>query len=133
MGGPVRQAGLDGGLGRRAGRAPRADRQAGRPGRRRAGHRRPAGPRCGRPGRRPADHHAPDRALSGRLRAGDAYRDVGAPGHAGQRRDAHRTRRAHRPARLRTAHRCGHRSGPAAGRGGDLRRRGVRQFRNLRP
>ena len=58
---------------------------SGRSGHRRPGHRRPAGPRGRRPGRRPAHRRAADRPLPGGVRPGDAHRDVGAPGHPGQR------------------------------------------------
>ena len=68
--------------------AARALGQERRPRRRRPGHRRPA--RQG--GHGLADDLLTDdpahRALPGRLRAGHAHRDVGAPGHPGQRRHA---------------------------------------------
>ena len=73
--------------------------QAGRPRRRRPGHRRPARQGRARPGRRPAHQHPAHRALPGGVRAGDAHRDVGAPGHPGQRRDAARARRRRARAR----------------------------------
>ena len=91
------------GLGRRPRGAARAARAGRRPRRRRAGHRRPAGPGRARPGRRPADHHPAHRPLPGRVRPGDAHRDVGAPGHPGQRR----TLRARGVARHRARRRAG--------------------------
>ena len=51
------------------------------------------GPGRARPGRRPADQHAAHRPLPGGARPRDAHRDVGAPGHPRQRRDAARARR----------------------------------------
>ncbi len=56
------------------------------------GDRRPAGQGRPRAGRRPADQHAAHRPLPGRVRPGDAHRDVGAPRHPGQRRDPARAR-----------------------------------------
>ena len=57
------------------------------------GHRRPAGQGRPRPRRRPAHQHAATARCPVRVRAGHAHRDVGAPGHRGQRRDAARARR----------------------------------------
>ena len=54
------------------------------------GDRRPARQGGARPGRRPAHQHPAHRPLPGRVRAGDAHRDVGAPRHPGQRRHAAR-------------------------------------------
>ena len=84
-------------------RGPARTARAGRrPGVRGPGHRRPAGQGRARPRRRPADQHPAHRPVPGRVRARDAHRDVGAPGHPGQRRDAARARRdrhrARRPA-----------------------------------
>ena len=70
--------------------AARADRPDRRPGRGRPGDRRPARQGRARAGRRPAHQHPAHRPLPGRVRAGDAHRDVGAPRHPGQRRDAAR-------------------------------------------
>ncbi|CCH71509.1 hypothetical protein BN10_980004 [Phycicoccus elongatus Lp2] len=67
--------------------------------------RRPARARCLRSGRRPAHQRSPHGPVPGRHGAGHAHRDVGAPGHAGQRRDPLRAGRPHRPAGLRSAHR----------------------------
>ena len=114
LGGAVRQPGRHRRLGRRPRGAARAARPAGRPRRRRPGHRRPARQGRARPGRRPAHHDPAHRALPGRLRARDAHRDVGAPGHPGQRRHAARARRRRPRARRRPAHRRRHRQGPAA-------------------
>ena len=74
-----------------------------------------------RPRRRPADHHPAHRPLPGRLRPGDAHRDVAAPRHPGQRRHAARARRPRARARRRPADRRRHRPGPAARARGDLR------------
>ena len=49
----------------------------------------------------------------GAVRAGDAHRDVGAPGHRRQRRDAAPPRRGRARAGDRPAHRRRHRQGPA--------------------
>ncbi len=97
--------------------------QHGRPGRGGAGHRRPAGQGRPRPRRRPADQHAAHRALPGGARPGHAHRDVGAPGHRGQRRHPARARRHRHRAGDRPAHRRRHRQGPAARPDGDLRGR----------
>ena len=121
VGGAVRQAGLLGGVERRPRGAARADRPARRPRGGRPGDRRPAGEGRPRPGRRPAHQHAAHRALPGRLRAGDAHRDVGAPGHPGQRRDPAPARRGRDRARRGPPHRRRHRQGPAARPGRDLR------------
>ena len=76
------------------------------------GHGRPAGEGRTRPRRRPPDQHPAHRPVPGRLRAGHAHRDVGAPGHPGQRRDAALARCArHRPRRG-PPHRQGHRRRP---------------------
>ena len=91
LGGAVRPAGDHRRVGRRRTRSrtcgigQHADLVARRP-----GHRRPDGPGGARPGRRPAHQHPAHRPLPGRVRARDAHRDVGAPGHPGQRRDAAR-------------------------------------------
>ena len=114
LGCAVRQAGERLGVGRRPPGAARAHRADRRPRRRRARHRRPDGQGRPRAGRRPADQHAADRPLPGGLRPGDAHRDVGAPGHAGQRRHAARPRLPGRRAGRRSAHRRRQRQGPAA-------------------
>ena len=62
-------------------------------------------------------------SLPGRLRAGDAHRDVAAPGHAGQRRHAAPPRRRRPAAGRRPAHRPRLRARPAA-RAGRHRRAG---------
>ena len=62
-------------------RAPR------RPRRRRAGHRRPAARAAAGMADDLLTNGAADRALPGADRPGDAHRDVGAPGHPGQRGD----------------------------------------------
>ena len=103
-----------------------ADRPERRPRRRRARDRRPAGQGRPRAGRRPADQHPADRPLPGRVRAGDAHRDVGAPGHRGQRRHAARARRDRDRAGRGTPDRQGHRQGPPARPGRDLRHRARR-------
>ncbi len=118
LGGAVRPAGAHRGLAGRRQVAARTDRPAGRPRRRGARHRRPARPRRPRPGRRPAHQRAADRALPGADGAGDAHRDVGAPRHPGQRRDAAGARRRRaRPGRG-PADRRRQRQGPAARPGG---------------
>ena len=66
----------------------------------------------------PAHGPVPDR-----VRAGDAHRDVGAPGDAGQRRHPARAWRAGGRARHRATDRRRQRSRPAAGAGGALRPR----------
>ena len=83
LGGAVGQAGRHRRLDRRPRGAARADRAVRRPGRGRPGHRRPAGEGRPRPGRRPAHQHPAHRPLPGRVRPGDAHRDVGAPRHPG--------------------------------------------------
>ena len=75
--------------------------QARRPRRGRPRHRRPAGQGRPRPRRRPAHQHPAHRALPGRLRPGDAHRDVGAPRHPGERGDAAPPRRRRHRARRR--------------------------------
>ncbi len=75
-----------------------------------------------RPGRRPAHQHAAHRAVPGAARPGDAHRDVGAPGHPGQRRHPALARGARARPGVGAAHRRRHRPGPAARTGGDLRR-----------
>ena len=76
------------------------------------------------PGRRPAHQRPADRHLPGGVRAGDAHRDVAAPGHPGQRRHAARARRRRRRPRLRPADRRRLRARSAAGAGRAARRRG---------
>ena len=93
LGGAVRQAGGHRRLDRRPRGPARAARPDRRPRRRRPGHRRPAREGRARPRRRPAHQHPAHRPLPGRVRAGDAHRDVGAPRDPGQRRDAARARR----------------------------------------
>ena len=68
--------------------------------------------------------HPAHRPLPGAVRAGDAHRDVGAPGHPGQRRHPARPRASHvlDPA-VGPAHRRRHRPGPAARAGRDRRGR----------
>ena len=123
--------------------AARADRPAGRPGRGRTGHGRPARPGRRRPGRRPAHQHAAHRPLPGADGAGDAHRDVAAPGHPGQRRHAAPPRRprarpgrragspaptparAACPSRPRSSPPCQPRAGRAAPRHRDLAGRHV--------
>ena len=83
LGGAVRRAGRHRRLDRRRRRAARAARPDRRPGRGRPRDRRPARPRRRGPVRRPAHRDAADRPLPGGLRARDAHRDVGAPGHPG--------------------------------------------------
>ena len=72
-----------------------------------------------RPGRRSADRRAADRPLSGVVRPRDAHRDVAAPGHRRERRDAAPTRRRRARTRVGTADRIRHRRGPAARARGD--------------
>ena len=85
------------------------------------GDRRPARQGRARPGRRPAHQHPAHRPLPGRVRAGDAHRDVGAPRDPGQRRDAARARRPGHRAGRGPADRRRHRQGPAARARRDLR------------
>ena len=73
--------------------------------------------------RRPAHQHPAHRPLPGRVRPGDAHRDVGAPRHPGQRRHAARARRPGDRARRGPADRRRHRQGPAARARRDLRAR----------
>ena len=117
------QAGQHRGLGERARGAARADRPGGRARRGGPGDRRPDGPGRARPGRRPAHQHAAHRPLPGRVRPGDAHRDVGAPGHPGQRGHAALARCRRDRARRGPADRCRHRQGTAARPGRDLRAR----------
>ena len=103
------------------GRAPRAPRPGGGPGRRRAGNRRPAGPNRPRSRRRSADEHAAHRPLPGAARTSHAHRDVGTSRHRRQRRPAtparaDRARSGHRPADRRRQ-----RSWAAPGAGRDRR------------
>ncbi len=72
-------------------------------------------------GRRPAHQRPAHRPVPGGVRPGHAHRDVGAPRHPGQRRDAAGARRAGHRAGRRPAHRRRHRQGPAARARGDLR------------
>ena len=95
--------------------------QARRPRRRRPRHRRHARQGRPRPRRRPAHQHPAHRPLSGGLRPRHAHRDVGAPGHPGERGHAAPPRRRRHRARRRPAHRRRHRQGPAARPGRDLR------------
>ena len=53
---------------------------------------------CSRLGRRLADQRPPDGPMPGDVRAGDAYRNVGAPGYPGQRGRTPKPRRAGRRA-----------------------------------
>ena len=104
LGGAVRQPGRRPTSGTTSTRCPHVRiGQRRRPGRRRTGHRRPARQGRPRPRRRPAHQHPAHRALPGRVRPGDAHRDVGAPRHPGQRRDAARARRRRHRARRRAA------------------------------
>jgi phosphopantothenoylcysteine decarboxylase/phosphopantothenate--cysteine ligase len=84
--------------------AARPHRPGGRPGRRGPGDRRPARARRHRAGERPAHQRPAHGAVPGGHGAGHAHRDVGAPGHPGQRRDAQRARGAHRPPGIRPPH-----------------------------
>lgn len=109
--GALRPSRLRRGLGGRPRGPARADRAGRRPRGGRPGHRGHAGQGRPRARRRPAHQHASDRSLSGGLRSRDAHRDVGAPGHPGERRHpAPPGSRRHR-ARRRAAHRRRHRQG----------------------
>src|ERR1044072_2678538 len=66
-------------------------------------------------------HPPPDGPLPGRLRPRHAHRDVGAPGHPGERADTASSGRDRDRARRRPSDRRRHRQGPTAGTRRDLR------------
>ena len=117
----------------RRGRGPaRQARPDRRPGADRARDRGPARPRGRRPVGRPADRHPAHRPLPGRVRPGHAHRDVGAPGHPGQRGDAPPPRRGRGRAGRRPPHRQGQRQRPTAGASRPVRAGGKNRLHSER-
>ena len=119
VGGAVRPAGRDRCVDRCRRGAPCPARPRGRPGARGAGHCGFAGEGRNRTRRRPAHRDAADRPLPRALRPGHAHRDVGAPGHPGQRGDLARARCAGPGPCRRPADRGRQRRRAAARSGGD--------------